>query len=84
MTTKIGYLQYGTGIAALVCQSKVRIYGNIFYYKDFIFKRDVYDFESFLKIQKLSLLKNLLIVISAERILIHDLKLKTNQCYIPI
>jgi len=28
MITKIGYLQYGTGIAALVCQSKIRIYGS--------------------------------------------------------
>lgn len=28
MITKIGYLQYATGIAALVCQSKIRIYGN--------------------------------------------------------
>lgn len=26
--TKIASLQYGTGLAALVCQSKVRIYGN--------------------------------------------------------
>jgi hypothetical protein len=28
MITKIGYLQYATGIAALVCQSKIRIYGS--------------------------------------------------------
>jgi hypothetical protein len=28
MITKIAYLQYGTGIAALACQSKVRIYGT--------------------------------------------------------
>jgi hypothetical protein len=28
MISKIGYLQYGTGIAALVCQSKIRIYGS--------------------------------------------------------
>ena len=40
--------------------------------------------ESYLKIHKVSLLKNLLIVISEERILVHDLKSKANQCYIPI
>lgn len=33
---------------------------------------------------RVGLFKNLLIVVSAERMLIHDLKSKTNQCYIPI
>jgi hypothetical protein len=33
---------------------------------------------------KLCLLKNLLVVVANERILVHDLKSKTNQCYIPI
>ena len=28
MHSKIGYLQYATGMAALVSQSKVRIYGT--------------------------------------------------------
>jgi hypothetical protein len=44
----------------------------------------VYDFESYLKIMRVGLYKNLLIVASAERLLIHDLRSKTNQCYIPI
>lgn len=30
------------------------------------------------------IVKNLLIIISSERILIHDMKEKVNQCYIPI
>jgi hypothetical protein len=46
--------------------------------------KDVYDFESYLKILRVGIYKNLLIVASSERILIHDLKSKTNQCYIPI
>jgi hypothetical protein len=33
---------------------------------------------------RVGIFKNLLIVVSAERILIHDLKSKSNQCYIPI
>lgn len=33
---------------------------------------------------RVGLFKNLLIVVSTERILIHDLKTKSNQCYIPI
>jgi hypothetical protein len=28
MRTRIGYLQYGTGVAALVSSSKVRVYGT--------------------------------------------------------
>jgi hypothetical protein len=35
-------------------------------------------------IAKMALFKNLLIVASAERILVHDLKSKSNKCYIPI
>jgi hypothetical protein len=33
---------------------------------------------------RVGLYKNLLIVVSAERMLIHDLKSRSNQCYIPI
>lgn len=47
-------------------------------------EKDVYNFESHLKIEKIGIMKNLLIIISAQRILIHDLKTKENQCYIPI
>ena len=32
----------------------------------------------------MALVKNLLVLISDERMLVHDLKTKTNQCYIPI
>lgn len=53
-------------------------------HSDFIYQRDLYDFESYLKICKVGILKNMLIVISSERILIHDLKSKTNKSYIPI
>lgn len=51
---------------------------------DFLFKKDLYELESFLKITKVGIFKNLLIIISSERILIHDLKSKSNKCYIPI
>jgi hypothetical protein len=44
----------------------------------------VYDFESYLKITRVGLFKNLLIIASAERMLIHDLRSRSNQCYIPI
>lgn len=51
---------------------------------DFYLKKDVYELETFLKITKVGLFKNLLIVISSERILVHDLKSRSNKCYIPI
>lgn len=35
--SEIGHLQYGTGIAALVNGSKVRIYGTFLSYSDFLF-----------------------------------------------
>ena len=33
---------------------------------------------------RVGLFKNLLVVVSAERMLIHDLRSRSNQCYIPI
>jgi hypothetical protein len=47
-------------------------------------ERDLYELETFLKICRVALFKNLLIVIAAERVLVHDLKSKANKCYIPI
>lgn len=74
---KLGHLQYATGIAVL-CK------GSLAIFYDFKYNKAISSVDTYLKIVKIALIKNLLIAVSDSRILIYDTIQKVNLCYIPV
>ena len=74
---KLGHLQYATGIAVL-CK------GSLAIFYDFKYNKAISTVDTYLKIVKIALIKNLLVAVSDSRILIYDTIEKVNLCYIPV
>lgn len=85
--SKLAYFQYDSGLIALVPfihDNKVIIWGSSLSNSDFKYDRIVREMDFVKPIVKLSYMKNLLVVVSTDRLMMHDLSSKENTVYMPL